>query len=104
MPDPSTNETERHRAALSMLSELGFADADERARRRVEREGVHGQWTVDHIFGEVWSRRELAPRDRAAVAIAAIGTLGASDLLAEHLDLGLRAGLEPDQLAEIVCT
>ena len=48
------------------------------------------QLTNDVVFGDLWQRSDLTPRDRSLVTIAALAAMGDDD----HLDLYLRRGLE----------
>lgn len=56
--------------------------------------------TDDLLFGDLWRRPDLAPRDRSLVTIAALAAMGTSDPLAFHLRLGMENGLRRDELAE----
>lgn len=55
--------------------------------------------TDDLLFGDVWRRGDLAPRDRSLVTIAALAAAGDADQLAFHIRLGLRNGLTRGQIA-----
>lgn len=53
-------------------------------------------------FGEIWSRTELARRDRSLVVIAILTALGAVDELAVHVPTGLRHGLSREEIEAAV--
>ena len=53
-------------------------------------------------FGEIWSRPELARRDRSLVVIAILTALGEVDELAFHVPAGLNHGLTRVEIEEIM--
>nr|WP_205864929.1 carboxymuconolactone decarboxylase family protein [Planctomonas sp. JC2975] len=58
--------------------------------------------TIEHLFGEVWSRGHLTTRDRRLIALGATTMLGRQDLLETQLRGALTNGeLTPAQLREI---
>ena len=57
----------------------------------------------DVLFGEVWSReKELSPRDRSMITIAALFSAGLYPQLKSHLALGKEHGITKEEIAEIV--
>jgi hypothetical protein len=44
-------------------------------------------FTDDVLFGEVWQRPDLAPRDRSLITVAALVTNGNTGQLTYHLEL-----------------
>lgn len=57
----------------------------------------------DVLFGEVWSReKELSPRDRSMITIAALFSAGLYPQLKSHLALGKEHGITKDEAVEIV--
>ncbi|MGJ0183944.1 carboxymuconolactone decarboxylase family protein [Corynebacterium glyciniphilum] len=57
--------------------------------------------TDDVLFGDVWARPELSPRDRSLITVSALTALGRSDQLRSHLNLALDNGVTQDELAEV---
>ena len=53
--------------------------------------------TDDVLYGDVWRRPELSPRDRSLVTISALIALGKSAVLAGHLGRALDNGLRPSE-------
>jgi alkylhydroperoxidase/carboxymuconolactone decarboxylase family protein YurZ len=51
------------------------------------------QLTDDVLFGDVWERPELSPRDRSLVTITALVAGGNSEQLGYHMSLGRKNGL-----------
>lgn len=58
--------------------------------------------TDDVLFGDIWARPELSPRDRSLVTCAALVTNGSTDQLRSHLALGKRNGLTETELKEAI--
>ncbi|MBM7784609.1 carboxymuconolactone decarboxylase family protein [Tenggerimyces flavus] len=58
--------------------------------------------TDDVLFGDVWARSELSPRDRSLVTCAALVTNGSTEQLRSHLVLGKRNGLTETELKEAI--
>ena len=53
-------------------------------------------------FGEVWSRPGLDLRTRSCITIAILTALVRPEYLAMHLKAGLRNGLSPDEMREVI--
>lgn len=59
--------------------------------------------TIDHLFGEVWSRPGLSIRDRRLLVIGATAALGRADLIEIQVRGALEAGeLSAEELREAV--
>ena len=58
--------------------------------------------TDDVLFGDVWERTELSPRDRSLITITALVVGGNTEQLPFHLDLGRRNGLTEDEIIEAI--
>jgi 4-carboxymuconolactone decarboxylase len=56
--------------------------------------------SVDHLFGEIWSRPGLAIRDRRIITIALLAAQGRTDQLRDHIR-GARLGEDPLSVEEI---
>jgi 4-carboxymuconolactone decarboxylase len=56
--------------------------------------------TDEVLFGDVWTRPGLSPRDRSLITVAALAALGRNDQLRSHLGLALTNGVTQDELAE----
>jgi 3-oxoadipate enol-lactonase/4-carboxymuconolactone decarboxylase len=55
-----------------------------------------------YAWGEIWTRPGLDRRMRSAITITALVALGHEDELAMHVRAGLRNGLTPDEISEIL--
>ena len=60
------------------------------------------QLTDDVLFGDVWERAELSPRDRSLVTVAALIANGNTEQLTGHLSRAKRNGLSETELAEVI--
>jgi 4-carboxymuconolactone decarboxylase len=60
------------------------------------------QLTDDVLFGDVWERTELSPRDRSLVTVAALIANGNTEQLPGHLSRAKQNGLSETELAEVI--
>lgn len=58
--------------------------------------------TDDVLFGQVWSRPELSPRDRSLVTITSLVTAGNIEQLQAHIPMGLANGLTEEEIKEAI--
>lgn len=58
--------------------------------------------TNDTLFGDLWQRSDLSPRDRSLVTIAALAANGDTGQLGFHLGRGLENGLTETELGEAI--
>jgi 4-carboxymuconolactone decarboxylase len=58
--------------------------------------------TDDVLFGDVWAREELSPRDRSLITVAALIASGNTEQLPGHLNRAKANGLSEAELAEVI--
>ena len=58
--------------------------------------GPYVDFTVDHLFGEVWTRPELDNRDRRLMTIGVLAALGQSQLV----EIQFQSALDAEELTE----
>ena len=58
--------------------------------------------TDDVLFGDVWQRGELSPRDRSLITVTALVAGGSTEQLPSHLTLGKQNGLTEAELIEAI--
>jgi 4-carboxymuconolactone decarboxylase len=58
--------------------------------------------TIEHLFGDVWTRPGLPLRDRSLVTVTALTVLGREQELRMHLRGALRAGISRDEIRELM--
>jgi 4-carboxymuconolactone decarboxylase len=59
-------------------------------------------FTDEVLFGQVWSRPELSPRDRSLVTVTALATAGNTEQLTYHLGLARQNGVTETELIEAI--
>lgn len=59
-------------------------------------------YTDKVLFGEVWERPSLSPRDRSLVTVASLVSLYRSNELPFHLKKALENGVSRDELVELI--
>jgi 4-carboxymuconolactone decarboxylase len=59
-------------------------------------------FTDDVLFGEVWKRPELSPRDRSLVTVAALIAGGNAEQLNFHLQYAKDNGVTQEELIEAI--
>ena len=60
------------------------------------------RYTNSVLFGDLWRRSDLAPRDRSLVTIAALIATGQVDQLTFHIDRGMANGLTRTEVSETI--
>ncbi|WOB24489.1 MULTISPECIES: carboxymuconolactone decarboxylase family protein [Xanthomonas] len=59
-------------------------------------------YTKDRIVDELWSRPDLAPRERALVTVAILVSRNAGGAYPHYMNKALDSGLEPAELSELL--
>jgi 4-carboxymuconolactone decarboxylase len=92
--------------AMSTLAATGVEAQEE--RRRVAPPAVYdvapglGDFTDGVLFGEVWERKELQPRDRSLVTVSAIVSTGKTAQIGGHVRRALDNGVKPEEIGELI--
>ena len=60
------------------------------------------QLTDEVLFGDVWARPGLSPRDRSLATVSALVAMNRPDQLRHHLERALENGLTRDELIEAI--
>ncbi|MEJ0023527.1 MAG: carboxymuconolactone decarboxylase family protein [Alphaproteobacteria bacterium] len=60
------------------------------------------EYTNELLYGEVWERSELSPRDRSLITIASLMAQNKMDQLPNHLKFGLKNGLTVEEISEAI--
>ena len=58
--------------------------------------------TDEVLFGQVWTRQELSPKERSLVTVAALTAAGNTEQLAFHLDFAKQNGNTEAELIEAI--
>ena len=84
----------------------GMAKMDEVYGFNVDPDTIAGPYvdvTVDHLFGEIWTREALDVRDRRLVTVGVLAALGQANLLEIQFRSALERGeLTDEQVRELV--
>ncbi|MGH3304839.1 MAG: carboxymuconolactone decarboxylase family protein [Streptosporangiaceae bacterium] len=59
-------------------------------------------FTDDVLFGQVWTRPDLSPKDRSLVTVAALTATGNTEQLVYHLGLAKQNGNTETELVEAI--
>jgi 4-carboxymuconolactone decarboxylase len=59
-------------------------------------------YTDDVLFGQVWKRPQLSPKERSLITVAALTTGGNSEQLTYHLGLAKQNGASEEELIEAI--
>jgi 4-carboxymuconolactone decarboxylase len=84
---PDTQETTEPSGAQKMLGDFAPALVE---------------LTDDVLFGQVWKRQQLSPKERSLVTVAALTTGGNTDQLVYHLGLAKENGATEEELIEAI--
>jgi 4-carboxymuconolactone decarboxylase len=60
------------------------------------------QLTDDVLFGDIWARPGLSPRDRSLITVATLVALYRTNELPSHLKRALDNGVTRDELIEVI--
>jgi 4-carboxymuconolactone decarboxylase len=60
------------------------------------------KYTDEVLFGEVWERPELSPRDRSLVTVACLISLYRTNELPFHLKKALENGVTREEIGEVI--
>ena len=105
-PAEHLDDAERDRRAADVRRTLtaGKAAADPAADLAAMQAalGDVGTLAFRWAFGEIWSRPQLARRDRSLVVIAILGALGQAHELGFHVPAGLNHGLSRVEIEEVM--
>ena len=84
------------------------AQAQEQVRPRVAPPAVYevapglGHFTDNVLFGEVWLREQLKPRDRSLITVSALVSTGKAAQIGGHVGRALDNGVKPEEIGELV--
>ncbi|MBZ7926272.1 carboxymuconolactone decarboxylase family protein [Ensifer adhaerens] len=93
--------------AISALAATG-AEAEDKRRPRVAPESVYniapglGIFTDEVLFGDIWTRADLAPRDRSLITVAALVATGKTAQVGHHVGRALDNGVKPEEIGELI--
>ncbi|MER7692008.1 carboxymuconolactone decarboxylase family protein [Streptomyces sp. NPDC097610] len=96
----ATDENDRWSRGKEVLDDV-YGEGFSATYYAVERTQPYHRETVEHLFGDIWSRPGLSIRDRRLLVIGATAALGRADLIRIQALGALRNGeLTRDELRE----
>jgi 4-carboxymuconolactone decarboxylase len=81
---------------------LGDDHVDRAIERTTEFTADFQDLITRYAWGEIWARPGLDRRTRSCITLTALVALGRDDELAMHVRAGLRNGLTPDEIKEVL--
>jgi 4-carboxymuconolactone decarboxylase len=103
-PGPATNPAQADAAAAQPSQPVSQPQASGRPSGPVQQRIAPGLATLtdDVLFGDVWRRSELSPRDRSLVTISVLIATGKPAQLAGHLGRALNNGVQPSEASGLL--
>jgi len=90
-------------AASSITGDKTMADTPSNARKNFgDVVPALADYTDKVLFGDLWERPNLSPRDRSLVTIACLISMYRHNELPFHLKKGIENGLTRDEIAETI--
>ena len=99
MSEPTSRASSDEQGGTGTRREQGIAKMQEVYGFSVDPDQIPGPYvdfTVDHLFGAVWTRPGLEIRDRRLMTIGVLAALGLTSLV----EIQFRSALERDELTE----
>ncbi|HEX3592412.1 MAG TPA: 4-carboxymuconolactone decarboxylase [Pseudonocardiaceae bacterium] len=95
--------TDPYTAGMAVRREvLGDAHVDRAAEASTDFSADFQEFITRYAWGSVWTRPGLERRTRSCLTIAMLAALGHHNELALHVRAGLRVGLTPDDIREVL--
>jgi len=107
LPRPAAeakNDEQRRRDGAEAFKQIMGWEApnDVVARTMVEQLGVLGDFAIQHLMGEIWSRPQLCRRDRSLITLTALVSLDKITELRFHIPAALRNGMGREEIDEVI--
>ena len=97
------NDDERAAAGMRTRREvLGDDHVDRAAAQTTDFTAPFQDFITRYAWGELWTRPGLSRPERSMITIAMLAALGRDEELALHIRAGLRNGLGPDDISEVL--
>lgn len=97
------DDEQRHADGMTVRrAVLGDAHVDRAVAATTDFTADFQDFITRYVWGDVWSRPGLDRPTRSCITIALLAALGHENELAMHVVAGLRNGLTPEQIAEVL--
>jgi 4-carboxymuconolactone decarboxylase len=101
--EPKDDEQRRHDGAEAFKQVMDWeAPNDVVARILGEQLGALGDFAIQHLMGEIWSRPQLCRRDRSLITLVALISLDKISELRFHIPAALRHGMSREEIDEVI--
>ena len=90
-------DSKRHEKGVARMKEL-FGVEPGRAGRNADFQDI----TIEHLFGDIWTRPGLELRERSLITCAALTVLGREPQLKTHLRGALNVGINRNAINEMM--
>lgn len=95
--------TDPYTAGMAVRREvLGDAHVDRATEASTDFSADFQEFITRYAWGSVWTRPGLERKTRSCLTIAMLAALGHHNELALHVRAGLRVGLTPDDIREVL--
>ena len=95
-----SDKNEKFERGSKIISEMGWGDDPLPRIGAADRE--FWKLSVEHLFGEIWSRPGLELRDRELITLATLIATNQQEGMKPHFAAALKLGFTPEQLREVV--
>ncbi len=92
----------RERGAAIRRKVLGAAYTDAAAKNRNAFNADFQDFTIDTVWGGIWTRGVFEPRQRSMLTIAILAAMGKDDELKMHVKASVNTGLSREEVKEIL--
>jgi len=97
------DDAERTRLGMTVRREvLGDEHVDRAVATTTSFTEPFQDFITRYAWGEIWSRPGLSRAERSIVTLAVLAALQHENELAMHVKAGLRNGLQPEQISEVL--
>jgi 4-carboxymuconolactone decarboxylase len=102
MTDQESRDRQRQAGFRVRRDVLGDDHVNRSIARTTEFDAAFQDLLTRFVWGEVWTRPGLDRKTRSAITIATLVALRAEDELVLHIRAGLRNGLTPAEISEVL--
>jgi 4-carboxymuconolactone decarboxylase len=97
-----SEDTTRHDRGMTLRRQvLGDEHVDRAVAATTDLDRDFQAWVTENVWGGLWSRDRLSPRDRSLVTIAILAA-GGHEELALHLRAAQNTGATPEEISEVM--
>ena len=95
-------ENRMHDSEAREKGQVQYKELFGKKRKRSEDDTALDEFTLDHLFANVWSRPQLSMPQRSMITVALLAALGRDRELKKHVEGALHQGITHEQIIEIM--